>query len=732
MDIKTIKEKLRKANQLLDKYKVLEAIAVFKEIALETGAYKLSDKIESLRHTYTYMAQYMMRGVPDNSRHDVYDDIVSSLRLIGESMLFRAEIDEKSDCYSSTCRTIRLRKLSMAGLIDALRRNQSEISLGEEANGDISALYRSKDDLLRDLFDFVWTFRDSKKDLEALKEYSLDPSTPRSDIFIIISALTLSILGYYDRDKLTLLLDIYENTDSEAIAARSLTGAVFALRRHAEWVRRDRTLMQRLRVWDGSIVTFRRLREVVKNIIRTRDTDRVTSKMRDEVIPELMKMKPEILKKLKNPDADLETGLMDQNMEWQEMLDKSGISKKMHELSEMQGEGADLMMVTFSNLKNFPFFYVAGNWFRPFDRNNPALSLESKTLDTMMQLFSTGNAICDSDKYSLGLAFATMPDKQRDMVLGQFDAQMSQITEEMKDQLLKQSMPEFDNNSLTFIRDLYRFFKLFYKRHEFDDPFSAPFDFIGIPVVGDILSDREIIMVTAEFYFKRGYYEEALHLFNLIEENYGSDASYWEKIGYCHQVLKDFQLALDAYRKAELLKNPGTWLIKKLAVINKRLGNFAEAARYYNMALDSDPDNVSLILGAGDMKYEAGDYPAALAEYYHADYLVPDNLRIMRSIAWTEMMNRQYDKSQKMYDKIMNASPDASDYLNAGHLHLLEDEIAKAIDLYKMSAVNNPAQFEADFIADIPTLKKLGVDTLDLYLMLDILKEDLSLTNGSR
>ena len=51
---------------------------------------------------------------------------------------------------------------------------------------------------------------------------------------------------------------------------------------------------------------------------------------------------------------DFESGMLENNPEWEEMLEKNGLADKMRELTEMQSEGADLMMVTFSNLKGFP------------------------------------------------------------------------------------------------------------------------------------------------------------------------------------------------------------------------------------------------------------------------------------------------------------------------------------------------------------------------------------------
>lgn len=46
----------------------------------------------------------------------------------------------------------------------------------------------------------------------------------------------------------------------------------------------------------------------------------------------------------------------DLNPEWENWIDKSGITDKLREMGELQMEGADVYMSTFSQLKQFPFF----------------------------------------------------------------------------------------------------------------------------------------------------------------------------------------------------------------------------------------------------------------------------------------------------------------------------------------------------------------------------------------
>ena len=82
-----------------------------------------------------------------------------------------------------------------------------------------------------------------------------------------------------------------------------------------------------------------------------------------------------------------------------------------------------------------------------------------------------------------------------------------------------------------------------------------------------------------------------------------------------------------------------TWLLKKLAVINRRLGNNDKAAEYYNRLLEADPDNLKLILNVGNILLDSGDLSGALAHYYHANYLQPDEVKIIRAIAYVEFLS---------------------------------------------------------------------------------------------
>lgn len=53
----------------------------------------------------------------------------------------------------------------------------------------------------------------------------------------------------------------------------------------------------------------------------------------------------------------------DTNPDWADAIEKSGLGDKLREMNELQLEGADVYMSTFSQLKSYPFFREISNWF---------------------------------------------------------------------------------------------------------------------------------------------------------------------------------------------------------------------------------------------------------------------------------------------------------------------------------------------------------------------------------
>lgn len=717
-----IKKSYKEVGRLLDG---LRLNAAFKLLASMLEFHNLRHELQELgrlRENYGYMVKYMMEGGSDTDRPRMLADLSERARSLADKAL-RADLAVADPrYYYSAFRFNTLRKESVGEILEEYGRCVAESGLMEASGQDVHEQHRKSETLLERLFNTLYTSLGADADYKHLTSYATSGYAEQNAVLIALSAMTLGLLEYYDRPKFKALLDICDNAADETVAARAMLGIVLTLAHHGKRVQADKELCDRLSLWRDDLMAYRRLRETVRVIVATRDTDRISTKMKEEILPEIMKLRPEIMarmEKLKDSTDDAEALSEGLNPEWEEMLDKSGLSEKMKELTELQSDGADLMMMTFSNLKGFSFFNKASNWFMPFDKANTELDLPEEMGSFLEMMESPALGICDSDLYSLALGASRMPEAQRKMMAGQFGSQMDQLQEQWKEGLEKSVTPAFDRAIIKSARDMYRFFRLFRKRTDFYDPFSEPLPFTQLPVVGDMMLEDEILELIGNFYFKRGYWAEALPLFESLASAKGADPLVWERTGYCRQRTGDLEGALEAYSKASLLKTPGPWLTQRLAYISKRLGKWKEASAHYHDLLEMEPENISAMLNAGFMLLETGELEQGKAHFYHALYLSPDEPKVLRAIAWAELLNRDFNKSLDYYGRAISSGARPADYLNAGHAALLSGNIKEAANFYSLARDTDPEGFESNYRQDIKTLVGLGADESACLLLLD-------------
>ena len=170
-------------------------------------------------------------------------------------------------------------------------------------------------------------------------------------------------------------------------------------------------------------------------MIGSKETEKIQRKLQDEILPEMMKLSPNLRNKL-SIEALLTDALNeDKNPEWQDIFkDSPGLMDKMEELSEMQMKGADVFMTSFANLKNFPFFSELTNWFVPFYPNHPQLLRSSSLEDQqdnqkLFDLILKTPVLCNSDKYSFCFSMQTIPPEYKKMMFDSLSAEFDQLIE---------------------------------------------------------------------------------------------------------------------------------------------------------------------------------------------------------------------------------------------------------------------------------------------------------------
>ena len=346
--------------------------------------------------------------------------------------------NRKADTPTYYFNTLRYEELqgedSVMSLLGKYTKAASEASLfnyvvsGTHSDG-FRRMLCEREALERRIFNRVWvTHPLSAADAEALGDALRSVDLPPYFRELLVEALTLGGLEYFDERRIMLLLDAY-GADDARLSVAAFTGLMLLL--HSG---RRRGLSAKaaakLDAFRETENWRRDLRTAYMELIKTIDTDRISRKIRDEVVPEMLKLRPEIDKKLNTSIEKLDPAEMDENPEWHDMLEKSGLADKLKEMSEIQEEGGDVMMGTFAHLKSFPFFNEPANWFLPFHADYSEFTGDSSALmQPVAELMAAAPFLCDSDKYSFMFSLAHVPAAQRDAMMSQFKAQGDQLAE---------------------------------------------------------------------------------------------------------------------------------------------------------------------------------------------------------------------------------------------------------------------------------------------------------------
>lgn len=732
-DIKKFKDRV---GTLLGQRRLRQANAEMAEAARQTQAWAVADRLEKAEQNYAYMLRYMADGAADPERAAVYDGIVSDLYGALDDLTLMLEKADSPSLYYSTLRLRSMRGAQMD--IPALLSDYAQASaqgsifeiLSTGAHADDRQKRQRAERLLSDLFVAVWaTPALSNADFDALNGAFAGTVIPQNAKTNIIWAVTLGLMSKYDKKRLLLLFGVYMGGGDLRVTTAALIGLLLGL-----WMYRSRPLPKKVadalasaKEHDGWL---RDLQITFIEMIRARDTERINRKIREEVIPDMMSLRPEILNKFKGETIEgHDMASLQENPEWQELLDKNGISDKLKELTEIQMEGGDVMMSTFSHLKQFPFFNEIGNWFLPYESSHTAVEEEAASLGVVADMIEKAKFFCDGDKYSFVLALKMVPQQQRQLMTSQFMAQSDSIYEAMRENSALTS-PEARKKEVNLqMQNLYRFYKLFRRKSEFFDPFDSGINLISVPALGAEFVDLDLLQVVAEFYFKLKYWDDALGVFKRMEDIVPGDAQRYQKMGYCCERLGDTANAVDYYQRAELLDSDSRWTRRRLAACYRQLGDKDKAIQYYTLLSEQDPSDLQAALLLGYVYVEHGDLQKAINQFYKVEFLDEKSAKAWRPLAWTLFLTGDFDGSRRYYAKILQSNPTAADYLNMGHVALAAADTRSAINHYSIYAQRmadaGPDALSKAIGEDGEALKKAGVDAALLPLVIDAVSYNL-------
>ena len=384
-------------------------------------------------------------------------------------------------------------------------------------------------------------------------------------------------------------------------------------------------------------------------------------------------------------------------------------------------------MSTFSNLKIYPFFREIHNWFRVFSLDQPDVrkALGEGGMANMIgkSMLSSG-IFCNSDKYSIALTFSQIPREQRDLMTNQINEEALEAMEEKATSASPQNVTE-TLSARQYAHDLYRFFNLFSRRHEFRNPFDSNLNLLIDSPLSSMLQSDESEQAIAAWLLSKNYYDEAVQAFRLMESTahpYSTDYRFYQQMGYALQRTQSYKEALEAYRRADILQGNNNWTLRHSAQCLRILGQPQEALSLLLQAEKNSADNLSLQIQIGDCLVDMKQYDEALTRFFKVDYLKPDYPKAWRAIGWCAFLAGRTDKSIEYYDKLTAGKPTGNDCLNAGHAYFVDGNVQHAVSLYRKSRkLLGTEQFETEFEKDRPILIEKGISEQDIPLLLDLL-----------
>jgi tetratricopeptide (TPR) repeat protein len=739
MDKLQTKEMADLAYGYIDSKLLKDTFDVIDKMLEHLGSGELKNSLEQYRTTYRFMLKYTVEGVIDPERETIYNNLLmGTYRLLDETV--QALNTKFSDGFVfSFKRTFK----KMAP--DAMQVFFSEF-MGYYERLELLSLVNDKDAFEREAisqynklelwFNQFWLsdFYD-RQQVQLVKEYFTASDVTVEHKGLIVSAITLSLMRCFDKSKFDILFDLSENPDAE-VSRRAMFGLLIGLYIYDKRLYVFPEIISRLSLLSENSKFVRGVEQIVIQLIRSKETEKISNKMRDEILPEMVKMSPFIHDKLNLENLINETSDEDKNPDWQQIIDDvPGLSNKLQELTEMQMEGADVFLSTFAMLKSFPFFGRFINWLIPFTPDNADLGryVARESENSFAAVLSKTKFLCNSDKFSFLLSIQQIPSAYKEMMSQSLNAEMNQFDEEAKDSSAVRPDETSEKISNQYVQDLYRLMKLHPRKSDFSDLFGWRLDFHNRGFFGSLVESPEVWRNIGEYYFAKNYFIESIEVFGKIEDKLPGVVEILQKTGYAYQSLGNFEMALKYYLKADLVESDKSWTLKKIAYCYRRLNQPDKALQYYRQIENQLPDDLGIQVAIGHCLLDSKDYDQALKCYFRVEFLDQGNKKVWKPIAWCSFMIGKYDQADKYYEKILDHQPSEHDFMNAGHVKWVNNQRKAALDLYKRGALKSLPdlkRYMRVFDVDKGILIEKGVNPDEIPIMLDRLRYDLGEEDG--
>ncbi len=159
--------------------------------------------------------------------------------------------------------------------------------------------------------------------------------------------------------------------------------------------------------------------------------------------------------------------------------------------------------------------------------------------------------------------------------------------------------------------------------------------------------------VIGEFYYFDGNYQTALPYFKKHEKWFPDHMLNLAQIGYCLQEQGEFKEALKYHQKAEAFDSENIWNLRQLGCCLLELGEFKKALEYFYKIGLLEPNSTFTLIKIGQCLRKQSEFKKALEYFYKANKNEPDDGWILLEIGCCLSALGIYKKALKLYHQIV-------------------------------------------------------------------------------
>lgn len=677
----------------LDERHLGEALELLQELANVLGDWKLLDEVADVNSAYGLLLYYMEQGNNDPAREQQHTNFIAACYNIAE----KAAQTERALVTGTSARMRSISEI-LKDMENLELKNITSEPCEEDANKHVE-LYT---ELFNASYDsFLWNDEAAAQAQEVIDSALI----AENDKILMTSGLFINCLQAFDARKIIFFADNYSTATSSMLRIRMLVAVAFTLYTYRNRLFAYPAITSKLKDLCNNPRFTTDMQNLQKLIIESLSTHEVDRKMREEIIPAMLKSHNF------NPEKfgiDSLEEISESNPEWKNFEQQVG------KLAELEAAGADIYYSTFSTLKRYPFFNNAANWLYPFEENHPGIpkQIRKTGLKGIANALLKSDVLCDSDKYSFCMLTTQMTDVQVNMIISQlpemggYDTAIAQTSE---------------STCRNYLRNLFRFFYLYSGKSKPANPFETDMSLLDCNELAEAFKDKTEINKISAYAIKKGKYDMAISFLLLSETKGFADSEVYQELGFCYQKKKSYFDAIAAYEKANALSGDSKWTLQHLAQTNRIVGNYKDALNYYRLLETAKGEDAKIAFRCGECLVHLESYDDAMHEFFKAEYLNPDMTTATRAIAWCSILTDDIKQARKYYDKLLLKEEQGEDLLNAGHAAWIDGDTKAAVELYSRAyAELKREEFLKRMQSDKEILKTHGISNYDITFMSDI------------